>query len=169
MHEKVATIRQYQDTDKEGLVRCMRHLQEYLAGIDPLHLHRGGDAFDAEAYTNRILEKVAADAGMVYVAVEGPSVIGCVAGIVLPQTKDGSLLEFQSKKGEVLELYLDPASRGKGTGKALMTAMEKYLGGKGCSGCYVGAFSPNVSGQAFYRKCGYQDRVTSFLKVFDKK
>lgn len=52
-------------------------------------------------------------------------------------------------------LYVDVAARGKGIGKALLTACEEMARAMGCSYLIIGTHADNLAAQEFYQAQGY--------------
>jgi GNAT superfamily N-acetyltransferase len=57
------------------------------------------------------------------------------------------------------------AERGQKIGVRLMQTIEQHFRDRGCIGCHVDCFAPNVDVHEFYRSLGYDDRLISLLKL----
>lgn len=64
-------------------------------------------------------------------------------------------VQFGVRGMDVHHLYIEPAARGRGVGRALMAAAQRYAAGLGCRYLTVGTHPDNVAAQAMYRAIGY--------------
>ncbi len=158
-------IRKYHDVDHADLVACIKELQAHITSLDDLRRSRQPADFDADQYVRRLLKKVKAHQGVIYLADNGNKLIGCIAGIIPENTEDDDLEVYPSKDGKILELYVQSGHRGQKIGLGLMQMMERYFKDAGCIGCHVDCFVPNVDAHKFYLKLGYIDRTTMLLKL----
>lgn len=157
------TIRPYTPADHADLIGLMTQLQDHIGSIDPLLLNKRAAEFDAEAYCKRMLERVAQHRGLVLIAEEnGP--VGFVGGIIEAQEPHDLIDHFPVTEGTVLELVVDSGQRSKGTGAALLEAMESYFKEKGCAYVRTICFTPNEGAHRFYEKNGYHDRYVGMIK-----
>lgn len=138
----------------------MAQLQDHIGSIDPLLLNKRAAEFDSEAYCERMFGRIAAHRGLLLIA-EETSPVGFIAGIIEPQ----ELIDHHpAVMGEVIELVVDGNERSKGTGAALMEAMEKYFKEQGCAFVRTICFTPNEGAHRFYERCGYADRYVGMIK-----
>lgn len=90
--------------------------------------------------------KYAPPDGRLYLAASGEEVAGCIA-----------LRRFDGTRGEVKRLYVRPAFRGSGIGRALV---EKVIGdarGIGYTGIILDTAGHMKDAQELYRRCGFSD------------
>lgn len=158
------SIRPYQPVDKEVLTQCLAGLQGFIHALDPLERVRGIGDFDARAYTTTLLEGVERKTGAIYLAEDASGVLGCIAGWIIPADEEDLLGHYEARTGRVIELFVSEHARGKGIGRALMTAMEDYLRNAGCDSVRIEVFSGNDA-EHFYRKLGYSDRCIDMMKM----
>ncbi|MBU1124239.1 GNAT family N-acetyltransferase [Patescibacteria group bacterium] len=156
-------IRQYQESDNQGLIKLVRILQNHIAEIDPIHINKSGDSFDAEGYVDRILYRLNKEKGEIFIA-EETDIIGFIAGIVQKTGKEEEIEILPTTDGRIIELIVAPDQRGKNVGKALMDRMEKYFKENECDFSRVECFAPNTGAHGFYEKCGYVDRSIEMIK-----
>lgn len=157
------TTREYTESDKQDLIRCMEGLQKHIVDIDPLHRQVISPGY-GEAYTNKLLKAVSEKSGKIYFAVSDNKIIGFIAGTIQPEEKGGTLEVVPSKPAWIRELFVDDEFRGKGVGSILMEVLEKYFKEMGCDVVLVGVFAPNTETHSFYEKKGYIDRDITMLK-----
>jgi GNAT superfamily N-acetyltransferase len=150
-------IREYCGSDKRALVRIMEELQDYLVSIDDLKRERRMPEY-GENYTERTLQNVAKNNGIIYVAEDRGRIVGLVAGIMPEQTREELLEHVPFKRGVVLELIVDEGYRGKRVGTLLMKKIEEYFKKNGCSVSGVDVFFPNKQAYHLYSKLGYRER-----------
>jgi GNAT superfamily N-acetyltransferase len=151
------TIREYCGSDRTALVRLLEELQDYLVSIDDLKRERRMPEY-GESYTERTLQNVAKNNGIIYVAENRGRIVGLVVGIMPEQTKEELLEHIPFKRGVVLELIVDERYREKGVGTMLMEKMEDYFKRNGCSVSGIGVFFPNKDAYHLYSKLGYRER-----------
>jgi ribosomal protein S18 acetylase RimI-like enzyme len=150
-------IREYFGSDRTSFVRLMEELQDYLVSIDDLKIDRRMPEY-GESYTERTLQNVAKNDGIIYVAETKGRIVGLVVGIIHEQTKEELLEHVPFKRGDVLELIVANGYREKGVGTLLMEKMEGYFKHKGCSVSGVEVFFPNKNAYRLYSKLRYLER-----------
>jgi ribosomal protein S18 acetylase RimI-like enzyme len=158
-----ARIREYQGSDRTAFVRLMEQLMDYIVSIDDLKRTRRMPEF-GESYTQRTLQKVAENNGIIYVAELGAELVGVVVGIIPEQTKEDQLEHVPTKFGEVLELVVKDGYRGRGVGTMLMKKLEEYFRENNCNISGVGVLFPNKNAHRLYSKLGYEDRSIYMTK-----
>ena len=159
---KVA-IREYRYDDRTEFIRLMEELQDYLVSIDDLKRERRMPEY-GESYTERTLQNVAKNNGIIYVAESEGRIVGLVVGIMPEQTKEELLERVPFKKGNVLELIVENRYRRKGVGIMLMESIEGYFKQNGCSVSGVDVFFPNKNAYRLYSKLGYRERTIWMTK-----
>lgn len=67
-------------------------------------------------------------------------------------------------------LYLDPAARGRGLGRVLLTALEDHARGSGIHGLWAGISGENTAGVAFHARMGFREvaRLPEAGRKFDR-
>jgi GNAT superfamily N-acetyltransferase len=159
---KVA-IREYRFADRTEFIRLMEELQDYLVSIDDLKRERRMPEY-GESYTERTLQNVAKNNGIIYVAESEGRIVGLVVGIMPEQTKEELLERVPFKRGIVLELIVESGHRRKGVGIMLMESIEGYFKQNGCSVSGVDVFFPNKNAYRLYSKLGYLERTIWMTK-----
>jgi ribosomal protein S18 acetylase RimI-like enzyme len=150
-------IREYRGSDRTAFVRLMEELQDYLVSIDDLKRMRRMPEY-GESYTERTLQNVAKNNGIMYVAETKGRIVGLVVGVIHEQTREDLLEHVPFKRGVVLELIVAHGYRRKGVGTLLMEKIEGYFKQNGCSVVGVDVFFPNKIAYRLYSKLGYRDR-----------
>ncbi len=157
------TIRKYRRADRTEFVRLMEELQDYLVSIDDLKRERRMPEY-AESYTQRTLQNVEKNDGIICVAESEGRIVGLVVGIMPEQTKEELLERVPFKRGVVLELIVENTYRGKGLGTMLMKSIESHFKQNGCSVSGVDVFYPNKNAHRLYNKLGYSERTIWMTK-----
>ncbi len=81
------TIRKYQSTDKEQLIRIMNNFQDYIVSIDDMHLTRRMAGY-GKVYVKQTLKELKENNGVMYIAEnEQKTIIGIVSGIIEKPSK----------------------------------------------------------------------------------
>lgn len=157
-------IKEYRPPDKPELIELMEILQDFLAGIDPLHrMHRLPEY--GELYTKGLLQRMSQSAGVIYIAKQGQKALGCITGNIEEFNAEQRTGTSGVRTGHVLELVVREDCRGKGIGKMLMQKMEDYFKSQGCDIVRIEVFVPNASARRFYNRLQYHDRVVDVVKL----
>jgi ribosomal protein S18 acetylase RimI-like enzyme len=144
-------IRPYRAADYAGVLRGMQDLQDYERALHP---SRQSAAEVAEAYLQRLLQRVAERSGAIFVAEDGGAVIGFIACYV----KDTeSLIETPaySRYGYVSDLDIAAEWRGRGLAQRLLAAAERHLAQHGVTRLRIGVLAANVAAQRAYARYGF--------------
>lgn len=157
----------YKKENFEDLKRCMEKLQDFLARIDPLKRLRRLPNYGYE-YTNKLVNKILKQDGLIILAYDKEKIIGCIAGVIEKQNKEDLLECVPTKPGRVLDLFVLDSHRGFGVGKKLMKSMEDYFKNKKCTAVRVEVFSPNEKTHEFYKRLNYKDRTTDMIRILKK-
>jgi|WetSurMetagenome_2_1015567.scaffolds.fasta_scaffold349426_2 ribosomal protein S18 acetylase RimI-like enzyme len=156
-------IRKFEDRDFSAAAEFMNKLQDYLIPLDPLHRLVRNEGY-GEAYAKSLLDKIAKNRGVIYLAEAGDKPVGLAAGIIEDASPEDAWGSIPSKSGRIIELIVDEKQRGQNIGKELMVEIEKYLIDNGCDVIRVEVFEPNKTAHDFYKKLGYNDRVIDLIK-----
>jgi ribosomal protein S18 acetylase RimI-like enzyme len=128
-------------------------LTRHHAAFDPHFALRAG----ADAEVARLLEAVLRDPDTaVFVAGEGerPDAFAIVSVRVAPP------IHAETCRGEITDLYVAPARRRRGCGRALVDAATRWASGRGAERVEVHVSPHNPEAQAFWRAAGYGERMT---------
>jgi ribosomal protein S18 acetylase RimI-like enzyme len=156
-------IRKYRESDRNALAKLLEELMDYIASIDDLKRIRRMPMF-GESYTQRMLQRVAENNGIIYVAELEGELAGAAIGTMPEQTEEDRLEHVPAKFGEVLELVLKAEYRDRGVGTMLMKKLEEYFKENGCNIAGVGVSVPNRNAYRLYRKLGFEDRSIYMTK-----
>jgi putative acetyltransferase len=136
-----ATIREIQPEDNAAIARIIRQvLTEFGA-------NRPGFAW-ADPELEALTQAYQAERSVYYVAVVDAQVVGGV-GIAPFPCDHPNLCELQ-------KMYLLPAARGQGLGRALLTQALAAVTAFGYDGCYLETFGPMEAAIALYEQAGFQ-------------
>jgi ribosomal protein S18 acetylase RimI-like enzyme len=89
---------------------------------------------------------------------------GRVAGFVMAGAARD---EDAAGLGEVQAIYLDPAARGRGLGRALMDAALAELAGAGLTTVVLWVLTANAAARRFYERAGFRLDGTAQMIDFD--
>lgn len=157
-------IRNYLDSDKEFLVRCMMGMQAHVVDIDPIKKTRLAADFDAKQYVKNLSEKIEKNKGQIYIAEYGGKKVGCVAGIIKETAEIDIVDEIPCRAGRIIELFVEPDARGQNIGSRLIKKMEMYFCENRCDVTELGVFITNIAARKLYHRLGYMDRNVEMCK-----
>lgn len=157
------TFREYTDADRDLLLDLSNKLEDYAKSIDPLQRIKNNPGF-AELSLQETLDNVKKYNGKIWIAQDGDTVAGYVVGVIWNQSEQNKLEIGPHKLGEVIDLYLEEAYRGKGLGSQLLEKAEAYFKDSGCDSMWVSLFAPNENAHKLYKKFGFVDREVGMLK-----
>jgi ribosomal protein S18 acetylase RimI-like enzyme len=165
----VFQFRDYASADEQQMVALFDEFQDYIVGLDPLHLIRRLPGY-GQTYLAKTLQKVSDHDGKFLLAVDDKTVIGFVMGTIKSRHGNELLEETPYTYGEVVELYVAARYRGTGIGTQLMRHIEDYFAKKNCAVVFIEVFAPNTNAQNFYKKHGYGVRDVFLSKeLLDEK
>jgi len=157
------TFRNYKSKDKPTLLKLSKKLGAVGKILDPMSRIQNAPGF-AEMDVDETLKNVKTNHGKIYLAEDAGEVIGFVIGVIWKQSKKNELEIGKHVLGEVTDLFIEEAYRGKGIGTTMLTMMEGYFKEKGCDSMWVSMFAPNTNAHAVYQKFGFVDRSIGMLK-----
>ena len=68
----------------------------------------------------------------------------------------GAIKEFRSDSMEVKRMFVDPAFRGNGIAKSVLSRLETWAAELGYQKCVLETGKRQIEAVALYRRCGYQ-------------
>jgi len=157
-------IRKYRSSDRPAVIECMERFGDYFVPLDPMRRTRRMPGY-GEWSTDKMLEEVEKNQGVVFVVEDKDGIVGFIAGVMPEQSRESLLECVPSRVGRVIELYLEEEFRGKGIGTRLMGMMEEYFRQHNCDVSKVEVFAPNVKAHDFYGELRYQDRDIDMTKM----
>ena len=150
-------IIEYDKIYDEQIKDLLVELQNYLIDIDDWHTQVLTSNY-REDYFKMDLDLVNKHGGKIYLAKEQNQIIGFVLGIVSITDEVDILSNDCAKTGNILELIIKNAFRGKGIGSQLLNKIETYFSGIGCKRINIEVFGPNKKALDFYLKNNYTIR-----------
>ena len=129
-------IRTFHESDESRVVNLWTEVFGYsTAHNDPLRVIR---------------RKLAVQRELFFVAQDDDRIVGTVMG------------GYDGHRGWIYSLAVDPRSRRRGIGRALMAHVEQALAGLGCAKVNLQVFASNAATAAFYLKLGYavEERIS---------
>lgn len=111
-----------------------------------------GYPFDAANTAEAVCSLIDEDVlGAIWVADPGDGPVGYVALTL------GFSLEFMGRDGFVDDLYLSPAWRGRGLGRALLDRLVSEAGARGVRALHLEVGREKREARALYRRVGFED------------
>jgi len=156
-------IAQYEEKDREAVVKLSEELQDHLAKSDPLKRLRRLPEYGT-SHVNRLLEKIAKNNGILYVAKTEDEVVGMIAGFSRELSQEDELENIPSKVGTITELIVSEKYRGMHAGSSLIHKMEEHFKSEGCDFVRADVFVANKDTCSFYQKHGFQNRLVNMVK-----
>ncbi len=157
-------IREYTPPDEKVLQQFMEKLQDHIIALDSLRRNRRLPGY-GEMYVGKLLKIVSEKNGLILFAADGEAIIGCIAGIIEPETEDDLLERVPTTCGRVKELFVLENYRSQKVGKLLMGAMEDYFRARKCTVMMLEVFQPNQKAHSFYLHQGFEDRMIDMIKL----
>jgi GNAT superfamily N-acetyltransferase len=112
-----------------------------------------------EAVSLRIERFSRSDTDRILVAAIGSHVAGVLAAQIVPESA------AVGKRCRVTAVVVDERHRRKGIGRQLMESAEAFALSTGCVGVEIPGADRRTEAHAFYRRLGYQEARTGFLKL----
>ena len=156
-------IREYEERDEKVVKTFLVELQDYLIEYDDQKLLKRFEE-DGTQYLENLLSNIQKGNGKILIYEDEGTPIGFVAGYIEEVDKVDQLMSNIQKPGYVAELFVQESSRGKGFGKALMSAMENYFRECGCDFVTVTVDRFNASAVNMYASNGFTERDILMLK-----
>jgi len=153
-------IRPYRADDFDACRICVAELQDVGRAIDPRL--RLGDSM-AEAYLEQMQARCQKFSGAILVADHGGGVVGFV--MVLARVPFESLDEPPGSGAWIAELVVRSGFRGKGIGRALLQAGERYAWDAGATELRIGVMSENRRARELYLEEGFKPYSEVLAKI----
>ncbi len=148
------TTRPAQPADRPTLVEFMAELQEFERA---LYSNRTEGYSMAEAHLVYLEELVRLQNGQILVAEQAGQRLGFLVCFI-ETLDDGDLhvVEAERRSGFISDLYVIPAARGQGVGKALLQAAEAHFRDLGLTTIQLTALFNNHTARRVYDGSGYE-------------
>jgi ribosomal protein S18 acetylase RimI-like enzyme len=116
------------------------------------HRFIGPDRLRGDVYVARVREEIDRGSAAVLVADEAERVVG----FVFVGVERASWKELRDEAGYVHDLVVDPASRDKGVGRALVSSAIEWLRARGVERIMLWTAHDNVAAQGLFRTLGFR-------------
>ncbi len=140
----------------EDFVKGLTH---YEAGF--VWDRRTDDAVGRDYYAS-LAKRIAKDDGRVFVAEIDGKPVGWLVSLISEAGPDVRPEERQ--RGFIVELFIEPAWRSKGVGRALAQAAEADFRARGIHIMMIGVMSGNAHARAAYEAWGFAPYVEQLMK-----
>ncbi len=155
---------EYSDKYETKVTQLLEELQDYIVSIDSFDRVIRAEAFGAYC-TKKLLDKVKAKYGKIFLAIDEKKVIGIVVALILERTEEDDLQTKDQRYGEIEKLFILKEYRGKGIGSKLFELAENYLKNEEkCDFIEIVVFGDNYEVYELYKKKGYRPREHILLK-----
>lgn len=143
--------------DKPVLLEFIVGLQRFEAEFES---DRRLDATYAEDQFADLMKNF--DTGAVFLAEDESRPVGWV--MVYETEGKPYVIAEERRQAVICELYVDPATRGKGAGRALLAACEDWARSRGITVIHIGHLAANARASDVYEMAGYTPYVLSRRK-----
>jgi GNAT superfamily N-acetyltransferase len=144
------TPRRATQGDLAAVTSLWIRLTEHHAGIEPRFALRPG----AEAEVRRLLDAQLRDPDTaIFVVGEPPD------GFAIVDVRRAPPIHPETLRAEITDLYVAPAQRRRGSGRALVAAATRWASARGAERVEVNVSPRNPEAQAFWRAEGYGEHM----------
>lgn len=151
-------IRAANQSDLPELAAAMVRLQDAHAQAFP-EVYRRFEADEALAHLSGLLTR--SDA-FIRVTEDDGSVVGHVVLVV--ETRPESMFTHPQRFGHVSQIEVEPNSRRRGYGRALLADCDQLAKSHGLASIVLEVWAFNTSGKKFFEVMGYQDFGSKMLR-----
>jgi ribosomal protein S18 acetylase RimI-like enzyme len=145
-------VRRAGPRDLDRLAALWTALLAHHAGLDPVY--RAGSG--AEAAWRHLAEGLLARPGAaLFVSESG----GVPVGLCAVEIAQASPFLAERARAEITELWVEPAARRRGVGRALAEAALAFAGSRGVSRVEIRVHARNAEGRSFWRALGFEPFV----------
>lgn len=137
--------------DRAAVLSFIKGAQRFEQAIEP---DRRTDAAVAEEYFADLMSRVEKRQGQILVAENAGRVIGWA--VLLVEEGPVFVVKDQRTFGSICELYVDEEARGRGVGRALISACELQARCLGLGLVMIGVLARNERAKAIYAEAGYE-------------
>ena len=128
-------------------------LTRHHAAVDPHFALRAG----ADAEVQRLLGAQLRDPDTaIFVAGDG----GAISGFAIACVRAAPPIHAETCRAEISDLYVAPARRRRGCGRALVDVATRWAQGRGAERIEVNVSPRNPEAQAFWRAAGYGEHMS---------
>lgn len=129
--------------------------------IAKLNANEFGYQYPLDKTAEKIKHILSKDTDRIFVICDDKNVVGYVHAC----SYEGTYFEFQKN---IMAIAVDSAQQGRGLGKALLIAVEKWAKAENCAGVRLVSGMNRQNAHEFYQHCGYTLRKEqkNFIKLF---
>ncbi len=158
---RAAVVRRAGPDDVAGIVALWIELIDYHRSLDPDYPPLPGIR---ETLRTETLRGVDSEHCEVFVADSGSDgLVGFLFAELEP--RPGAVPAPVPLTGQIHELWVDPAARGAGTGRALVAEADAFFDRHGRARASVRVEGPNRAGLEFWRRLGFRERARIMEKI----
>ena len=142
-------VRRAGPPDLDRLAALWTALLAHHAGLDPVYRAGAGAEAAWRGVARRLLSRPDA---AVFVSERG----GAAIGLCAVEVGEAPPFLAERARAEITELYVEPAARRLGVGRALAGAALAFAGSRGAPRVEIRVHARNAEGQAFWRALGFE-------------
>ena len=145
-------VRRAGPRDLDRLAALWTALLEHHAGLDPGYRVREGAEAAWRGLARSLLSRPDA-------AIFVCDAAGEPAGLCAVEIAQGPPFLAERARAEITELYVEPAARRRGVGRALALAALAFAGSRGAPRAEIRVHARNSEGRAFWQALGFEPFV----------
>ncbi len=151
-------VRRADVDDLDPLVALWTAVADHHARFDPHYRLRDGAAPEVRELLRAVLRDPEAAAWLA-----DPAAGGGPTGFCLARIDEAPPILQETRRAEITDLYVRPAARRRGVGRALVAAARAFAQDRGVRRIEARVAHANAEGQRFWRALGFGD----FVDVLD--
>ena len=153
---------EYESEHRKSVVELLSELQDFERGLS--RDRESGQAM-ADGHFEYLLDMCAAHSGKVFLATEGPNVVGFI--VVFLQADDNGDLHLIPKYrlcGWISDLTVTERHRGSDAASLLVDRAERHCSSIGVHQVKLASLYENRRARSFYQKLGYEEYEVIYRK-----
>ena len=155
-------VRRMSPGDADAVTKLWKGTVEYHAGIDPRLAVRENAEQSFRQFLRRSIG--ASDDVILLVAESAGEIVGFLIGLI----RDQAPVFVRSRHGYIVDIYVEPAFRRKGIGRALVEKATEWFSARGMDHLRLRVSAVNEAGIAFWKGIGFEDYFLELWKEISR-